>query len=358
MKLAYSDLSRHLASGSLSPSYVITGEQDLLRELALKNLQAAALGEGSSDFNLDRFDGEKAEVEQVVGACNTFSLMGGRRVVVVRRARRLVEEPRTGEAKKGTAVETMLGYLQNPSPHSVLVLELERSPDARRSTWKRIRELATLVQCDPLTDGEMEVWIAEQAARRQLQMGKLEVRYLLEEFGSDLRRQLSELEKISLYAAGRRLEREELAVLLGRGKAQSIFRFTDAVADRDASTALRQLGRLLEEGEPPLRILALLDRILGQLLVAKELKARGGARRASWGLRNELARRVRVPPWVAGKLAEQADRFKESKLTSGLETLAWSDRMLKTSGVPARLILEGLVIAVCRGEAAVPGDHS
>ncbi len=333
-KLAYSQLDKHLATGKLAAAYILNGDQDLLRELALEKISKAALGDAAEDFNLERFDGEKSTPVSLVMAANTLPLLGltgGRRVLMVKRAKRLVE---------GTQAELLIGYLKNPSPQTVLVMELEASPDGRRKAWKEIAKNATIVQCDSLKDWQVGDWIAEQARNRGLALGPEEVRYLAGEFGSDLRRQLSELEKISLYAGKKKLGVGELSALLGRGKAQSIFRFTDAFASRQPAVALKQLGRLLEEGEPALRILALLDRVLGQLLVAKELGSRPGRGR-------ELTQVLRIPPQAAENIARWSDRFEEQDLMEAVRGLARCDRQLKTSGMPASLILEGFVLSVC-----------
>ncbi len=339
MKLAYSQLDKHLASGKLAAAYVLRGDQDLLRELALGEIRKAALGDTSDefDFNLERFDGEKTTAESLVMAANTLPLLGlaggggQHRVLIVKRAKRLVE---------GAQAEALVGYLKDPSPQTVLVMELESSPDGRRKAWKEIEKQVTVVQCDPPKEWEIEEWVAGQARIRKLPLDAEAARYLASEFGSDLRRQLGELEKISLYAGAEKLDGQELASLLGRGKAQSIFKFTDAVASRQAAVALKQLGRLLDEGEPALRILALLDRVLGQLLVAKEF----GAGRGRSG---QLMKVLRVPPRAADNIALWSDRYQEQDLLDAIEGLARCDRQLKSSGTPARLILEGFVLSVC-----------
>ena len=337
MKLAYSQLDKHLESGKFAAAYAVRGDQDLLREIALEQIWKNALGETEEAFNLERFDGEKASAESLVMAANTLPLLGlaggsgQRRVLVVKRAKRLVE---------GAQAEALVGYLKDPSPQTVLVMELESSPDGRRKAWKEIEKHVTVVQCDPPKEWEIEEWVAEQARMRKIPLDTEAVRYLAGEFGSDLRRQLAELEKISLYAGAQRLNGQELASLLGRGKAQSIFRFTDAVASREPALALKQLGRLLDEGEPALRILALLDRVLGQLLIAKEF----GAGR---GRSSQLMKVLRVPPRAADNIARWSDRYEEADLLKAVEGLARCDRQLKSSGTPARLILEGFVLSVC-----------
>ncbi len=331
MKLSYASLREHLDGEALAPAYVITGNQDLLCELASEEIQAAVLGGEDPNFNLDKFDGEAVSAHEVVEACNMFPLMAERRLVRVRRASKLTREA------DATALSA---YLESPSPQSTLLLELEKSPDARRKTWKDIEKRAVVVQCEPLKDREVENWLSDRAKQLRLKLGREEILYMVAEFGSDLRRQLSELEKITLYAAGGKPGVEDLAVLLGRGKAQSIFQFTEAVANRDTKTALKQLGRLLEEGQSPLPILALIDRTVVQLLAAKELE---GKRRPA-----NAASLLGVPPWKVERVLQQSSRFIEERLLKALDHVHRCDLALKSTGVPAKLLLEGLVIALCK----------
>ena len=120
MKLSYSSLKEHLASG-LAPVYVVTGTQDLLRELAGKEIQQIALGDSDTAFNFDKFDGDTVSSEQVVESCNLFPLIANRRLVMVRRAGKLLQE---------SSSQPILTYLENPSPQTTLVIELEKPPDA------------------------------------------------------------------------------------------------------------------------------------------------------------------------------------------------------------------------------------
>lgn len=329
MRVSYSELEGHLER-RVEPAYLLVGDQDLLRELAAGKLQIAVVGEAPSAFSFDRFDGETADADAIVMVANMMPLLGGRRLVLVRRASRLVESE--------SALQT---YLADPSPHTVLVLDLDRKPDSRRKGWKDIEKKVAVVSCDAPEPWELLDWVAEEGRVRGLKLGREEIRYLVTEVGSDLRRLSNELEKLCLYASGDRLDLETIAEVLGRGRAQSVFKFIDAVAGGDAPSALRQLGRLLEEGEAPLRILALLDRLVGQLRIAKEAQASGRTE-------SSLPSLLGAPPQAVRALAERARRVDQAFLHRAVEALADTDRLLKSSRLPQRVIIEGLVLSLAR----------
>ncbi len=335
MKLSYSDLESRLEE-RIDPVYLLVGDQDLLRELAAAKLQNAVVGEAPSPFNFERFDGETGDASRIVMSANMMPLLGGRRLILVKRASRLIESEASLQA-----------YVENPNPSTVLVLDLDKKPDGRRKGWKDLEKSAAVVACDAPDPWELQEWVAEEGRARKLKLGREETRYLVTEIGSDLRRLSNELEKLSLYASGDRLDLETMAEVLGRGRAQSVFKFTDAVASGDAGSALRLLGRLLEEGEPPLRILALLDRLVGQLRIAKDAQASG--RKDS-----SLAGLLGAPPSAAKALGERARRLSREFLRRAVDALADTDRLLKSSRLPHRVVMEGLVLELARGSKRQP----
>jgi DNA polymerase-3 subunit delta len=136
------------------------------------------------------------------------------------------------------------------------------------------------------------------------------------------------------------MDLETVAAVLGRGRAQSVFKFIDAVAAGEPASALRQLGRLLEEGEPPLRILALLDRLVGQLRLAREAT---GAKDSS------LASLLGAPPSAARSIADAAKRMDAKALGRAVQAIAETDWLLKSSRLPHRILMEGLVLELSKG---------
>ena len=66
------------------PVYLIYGDQDLLLERALEQLKRSVGELADLDFNSETFDGENANADEIVAACNTLPFASERRLVVVR----------------------------------------------------------------------------------------------------------------------------------------------------------------------------------------------------------------------------------------------------------------------------------
>jgi len=92
------------------PLYLIVGEEDLLRDVALATIKAAVLGE-SGDFNYDLFYGDEAGGTDILTCALEMPVFAARRLIVVKIAEKL----------PARASEVLLGYLAEPVETTTLV---------------------------------------------------------------------------------------------------------------------------------------------------------------------------------------------------------------------------------------------
>jgi len=183
---------------------------------------------------------------------------------------------------------------------------------------------------------------------------------ILERAGVELWAFHQELEKLLLYIGEEPWVRvrDVEDVFLDRGEGW-VFDLTKAVAERDALRALSFLGRLLSQGEPPLKLLGTLASEVRRLLVARHLIE--GEMRGRWSGEMsypEFQRRVlregsplvSRSPYGDYMSFRNAERFTAPELLRCLERIHKADRRLKSSGSTPRLVLERLVLEMCRGD--------
>jgi DNA polymerase-3 subunit delta len=164
---------------------------------------------------------------------------------------------------------------------------------------------------------------------------------LLERVGQDLRRLMGELDKLEAFAEGSHapLSAEQVAAVLGRGLARPLYKLGDALMERRAGMVLDLMEEALEEGEAPLKILAVLHRALRQVRGARALS--GG--RTS---REDVVSRLGVLPFKAGDVLAAARRWSEPQLRSAMVAFDRADRRIK-SGTEGRLALVAAVAEAC-----------
>jgi DNA polymerase-3 subunit delta len=274
----------------------------------------------------EAFRGDETDWGRIVAACRTGSLFAERRAVVVRNA----------EGVRGEG-DDLLGYLDSPNPAVTLIL-LAVKPDRRKTFWKTVLEASEVLSADPPKGRALRAHILDRVRERGLLASPDALEEIVERVGSELGRLEGELDKLEAFAAGKKLSAEDVTAVMGRGAAPPLYVLGDAFTARRLPEVLDLVGRLLSEGEAPLRILATLHRSLRQVRGAMALREA----RAS---RETFASSLGVPPFKVGDLIEASRGWSEIRFKKALEALWAADRRLKTSGEPRVTLTEAAVLA-------------
>jgi DNA polymerase-3 subunit delta len=317
----------------------VVGADSLLAEDALSGMLAEHLGDARPDA-VTTLRGEETTWARVVESARTGSLFAARRAVVVRNAEQLKGED-----------DALGAYLDDPTPGLLLVL-LAVKPDKRKAVWKRILERATVTPADPLKGRALRAHVQDRVRRRKLALSDDALEELLERVGQDLRRLVGEIDKLEAFAAGRTgpLTAEDVAAVSGRGLTAPLYKLGDAFGARRLEVVLCLVEEALEDGVPPLLILATLHRAVRQVRGAKALQDA----RAPQG---EIVSRLGLLPFKARDVLEAARRWSDTELAAALRALDVADRRIKLGGEPRSALLAA-VAAARRREAAVSRARS
>jgi DNA polymerase-3 subunit delta len=321
---------------AVDPVYLVVGAEAFLRHRAIEAIVTTVVGDGDRALAIERLDGATTPLAAILDAARSLPLFlaaAGRPLRVVHVSR---FDPGTAED-----AELLGAYLDDPVEETCLVLEAA-SLDARRAASKLLDARATRVSCaPPERESDVRRWIMGAAGERGLAIEPAAVTYLLEMVGLDLERLSQELDKASLLAAGGRLDARHLESLLGRSREHSVFELTDALVDGRHDPALRVLNRLLDDGEEPVKILAMVSWVVRQLITAADLAARGCPERE---LLQQLGGR-----WNQRRLVlDRARRCDLDALEDLLVRCSRSDAAVKMQrGAGSRGTLEGLCRTIC-----------
>ena len=129
----------------------------------------------------------------------------------------------------------------------------------------------------------------------------------------------------------------DLEELTSSQTTNQIFVMLEAIARKQREKVLTLYYDLIELKESPFGILALLVRQCNQLLQVKDLDCLG----KSNGM---IAKQMKVPAFVAGKLKDQAKMFSMDTLRDMIEACAKTDESIKTGKISDRVGVELLLI--------------
>ncbi|MDQ3766811.1 MAG: DNA polymerase III subunit delta, partial [Actinomycetota bacterium] len=291
-----------------------------LAEEALEMLRAQEGTDPLAEVSLDA-GVDPAELLTILG---TASLLGGRRLVIVRDAHGL---------KKNQAT-ALASYLESPSPSSVLAL----IATGRTPVDSVVRKTGEVIALEAPRGRRLVGWIRARAREQGLKVDDRAAWGLLDSVGGGLRGLSSALAQLSAaLGPGARVGAEEVQRLFPRLADQRIYAFTDGVGDRRLDVAMANLRRLLEQGEEPLVLFGALTGHLRRMLRAQEVADRGT---------RAVSDAVGLPGWRAERLVKQVRGYRRDELVTAMGILADTDVELKGGDLPPGVALERAVIQI------------
>ncbi len=245
------ELKRQLAAGDLAPLYFVVGEEAPLRDDAVAAIRAAVLGPDDANvgaFNSDVVYGDETEAAEILALCGNLPMFATRRLVVVKEVGALgVRE-----------TERLLPYLEAPVETTCLVLTGGKV-DGRVKFFQALKQAAVSVDCTPLDARELPAWVQDRAGALGLRLDEAARGLLIEASGGDLGVVCREMEKLAVYVApNTRVTAADVAAVQGADTGGSVHDLIDALQRRDRVGSLRFLGKVLDAGEPPLKVLGFL----------------------------------------------------------------------------------------------------
>jgi DNA polymerase-3 subunit delta len=317
--------------------YLLYGPEEYIKKEFVSELVKATLGDQKRAFNLDIFHSDEFDRDAFHDRISTFPLFSDRRVVVVRRFDDLSVSNQ----------DFVLDRIE-ATPDS-LTVAVETSADKMDTArLKRLKQLADAqglsFRFQPLSDEE-----TIERARARLRREGLEVEpdaldLLVESIGTQLIDVTNELEKIILAAPpGGVVNRRLVGDVVGHYRTENLFAFLDRLGSDDLASLISRMNRLIDGGEEPVLVMAMLMKRVVLLLEVSCLMAEKGPRISPQAIAGMLAGQT-SPYYVTG-LIQQAKRMDIAALHRLLENLRWADLKLKTTSIPARSVLETALIA-------------
>ena len=162
--------------------------------------------------------------------------------------------------------------------------------------------------------------------------------FFLEKTGTDMENIRKELEKLMCYCMDKdAVSEQDIGEICTHRAGNHVFDMVNAIADRQQKKALDLYYELLALKEPAMRILFLIARQFNTLMQVKELKGKGYDNKTIGG-------KVGLPPFIAGKYAAQAAKFKKEDLRGALEACVEAEEAVKTGRMNDVMSVELLIV--------------
>ena len=343
----YRAFRKALQERAFAPVYLLHGDDDFLKDRAVRHLVEAAVEPGLRDFNLEVRRGAELDAETLGALLGTPPMMADRRVLVVRDVGALKKDAR----------KQLDRYLANPAPDAVVVLVALAGKADKELLGNAV---VTSVEYGALTDEQLVRWIAQYADEDLGGSITPEAATLLHvAVGSDLPLLAAELDKLLSYTNGAEVDEAAVSAIVGVRRGETLGDFLDAVGARDARRALDLLPHVL--AQPKVNevqiVMALATQTMG-IAWAQAARAEGlPAGRLEGELFTLLKETKAFPmrPWgeATKSWARSVRHWTPEALDRALEALLEADLTIKETTVttPEQTVVQ-LVLTLCAPDAA------
>jgi DNA polymerase-3 subunit delta len=304
-----------------------------------------------ASLNTNWVEGRTATFPAIRSLCETMPFLAAQRLVIVDGwLTRLLakgdddaDAEGDGSEKKGASTskeaQTLLAdYAAQVPATTRLVLVENRALPEKNIVLKTAQKLGAAKFFDVPKGEELVKWIMARAKQAGGKFAPDAARALAQVEG-DPRALGHEIDKLLTYVAfARAVETEDVELLTPAGGAANIFNLVDALGQRRAAVALRELHSVLEKAEP-LYVLGMIARQFRLMLQAKELLEQRHTEA-------EIARTLSLHPYPTGKICQQSKAFSLTALERIYHRLLDTDIDIKTGQMEPRAALDTLVGAL------------
>ena len=325
--------------------YLLYGPEDYLIEEEIQKLLDRTLSQKERGLNFHLFSGEEHGSQEIVQTAQTIPMFSQYRFVLVREADHMDEKN----------VETLTEYIRKPSFSTCLVLHGQTT-----GLWKKhrkeIEKAGKVIEYTRLKGRALISWMKNRMKEKGKILSDEAANYLMEVVGDHLYNLDNALEKVFLSVGeNRTVELSDMEEITSEVKASTVFDLTDAIGHQNLEKALGILEKAMESkailfrkeeegsksGDPVPLLLSMMARQYWSMLVIKQMSSQ---RRDA----EDLARALGTSPWNIKKMIDQGRNFSEASLREGIQKCHQADLAIKRNRGPKDLLMEKLVIDLCR----------
>ena len=330
---------------------LLFGDDSFSVREALAEMKAHVGTPDLRDVNTNTLDSADVSFAELEATCNTVPFLSESRMVIVLGLVSKFEQSRSPRRRSGRREgrlalgewDKLADYLPTV-PETTDLVFVDGRLNRNNPLKTRIRSHLTEREF-PMPQGTaLRNWIKTRAEAKGADVAPAAVNLLAETIGGDLDSLDSELGKLASYRVDGRVEEQDVRELVTYAREANVFAAVDAIIEGRAGVAIRLARQLLESGQPPSYLLAMIARQVRLVLLVKDLRQDRVAP-------NEMGRRLRLSDYPLKKTLAQEGRFSHERLVEIHGKLLETDLAIKTGAMDEDVAVEVLIAECALGPA-------
>lgn len=304
--------------------YLIYGDEAYLRKQYRDKLKMAITS--GDTMNYGYFEGKGTDFGKVMEMSETLPFFADYRLIIIENS---------GFFK--SANDVVADYIEK-IPETTIIVFVEEEVDKRGKLYKKVKACGHESEMSVQTPAVLERWVLGILNENNKKITKETMNYFLSVSGTDMMNISKELEKLICYCMNKEIIGiSDIKDITTEQISAKIFDMIDAMGYKNQKKALEIYYDLIATKEPPMRILFMLARQFNIMLQVKELLKQGMSQR-------DVASKLSMQPFVAGKAAKQAENFSIKLLKEALKESVEIEMNVKSGNLDEKIGVELLLI--------------
>lgn len=335
-EIVESELKKQIEKANLANLYVLHGEEKyLICHYTDKLISKAAIG-AFPDFNLQKFDGRTAAIEQIATAVEALPFMAEQKCVAV---------SDLDVASLGAVQSDQLKELIASIPETTVLILYYPSVviDYKKDKkWKSFLmsagKIGVTAQLKKRSNADLEKLLCSGAAKRGCELSRQNAALIVSSSGTDLQTLLNELEKLCAYVKEGEITADIIDRLVTKNLETTVFLLSKAILSGDYDKAYHVLDLLFHQNEEPVAVLAVLSSAYIDLYrVRTALQSGQSAKTPAEHFE------YRGREFLLSNAERDVKKFSTQMLRESLDALLAADTALKSARGDRRLVMEKLI---------------
>lgn len=315
-------IKEHIKQNQFKQCYLLYGTEEYLKKLYKNKLKTGIIGKGDT-MNFTYFEGKSIEIPKVIEVAETMPFFSERRLILIQNS---------GLFKSSN---DLADYIKSMPDYCYFIF-VESEVDKRNRLYKAVKDIGVISEMNGMDERNIQLWVTQLLKQSNKKITQDTLSYFLNKSGTDMEGMAQEIEKLVCYAMDKDvITREDIDAVCITQVSNQIFLMIDAIAGKDQKKALDLYYDLLTLREKPMSILFLITRHFNILLQIKELNGQN---------RNDVARKVGVPPFAVQKYMKQSGNFTKKGLIENLRDCAEMETQVKTGFMGEQMAVELLIV--------------
>lgn len=329
--------------------YILLGQDDFSLGHSLEEIKRSMGDQTLLEANTTTLDGQQLALDQLRTVCETVPFLAERRLVIIKGLlERFEPKGKSSRRRKNTHITNQqdeyksLAACITKIPDSTILVLIDSKVGGKNPLLKELSSKAEVKSFPLLRDAKLRQWIQRYVAKEDGSISPQAVNSIAKLVGSNLRIMANEITKLLLFTSGRRIEEEDVDMLVSYAQEANVFTMVDAILSFKAKVAEQSLQQLLQIGAAPAYLLVMISRQVQMIVRARELR---NQRESEIEIQNRLGL---TSEYALHKILDQADRYPLERLKQVYNKLLEADLSIKTGKYNAELTLNILIAELCQ----------